>query len=63
MYMIMNFAVCEVIVILKTPFLPASLDNKRQRIAKGQLKMDNPEKLATQGTQNKTKYNTRLRIA
>ena len=63
MYMIMNFAVCEVIVILKTPFLPASLDNKRQRIAKGQYKMDNPEKLATQGTQNKTNYNTRLRIA
>ena len=29
MYMIMNFAVFEVIVILKTPFLLASLDNKR----------------------------------
>ena len=25
---------------------------KRQRIAKGQSKMDNPEKLATQGTQD-----------
>ena len=60
MYMIMNFAVCEVIVILKTPFLPASLDNKRQRIAKGQYKMDNPEKLATQGTQDDEKQNNAI---
>jgi hypothetical protein len=29
MYMIINYAVCEFIIILKTPFLPASLDNKR----------------------------------
>ena len=26
--------------------------NKHQRIAKGQSKMDNPEKMATQGTQD-----------
>ena len=36
--------------------------NKHQRIPNGQLKMDNPEKLATQGTQNeerkKQKHNT-----
>ena len=31
--------------------------NKRQRIAKGQSKIDNPEKLATQGTQNEDKQN------
>ena len=29
--------------------------NKRQRIPKGQSKMDNPEKLATQGTQDEDK--------
>ena len=29
--------------------------NKRQRIQKGQSKMDNPEKLATQDTQVKEK--------
>ena len=28
--------------------------NKRQRIPKGQSKTENPEKLATQGTQDKT---------
>ena len=35
--------------------------NKRQRIPKGQSKTENPEKLATQGTQDKTnlqKHNT-----
>ena len=34
--------------------------NKRQRIPKGQSKMDNPEKLATQGTQDEEiqKHNT-----
>ena len=31
--------------------------NKCQRIAKGQSKMDNPEKLATQGTQDEDKQN------
>ena len=31
--------------------------NKRQRISKGQLKNDNPEKLATQGTQDEDKQN------
>ena len=31
------------------------LGNKRQRIQKGQSKMDNPEKLATQGTQDDEK--------
>jgi hypothetical protein len=30
---------------------------KCYRILKGQSKMDNPEKLATQGTQNKEKQN------
>ncbi len=29
--------------------------NKRQRIPKGKSKMDNPEKLATQGTQDDEK--------
>ena len=33
--------------------------NKRQRIPKGQSKMDNPEKLATQGTQDEEKQNKR----
>ena len=32
--------------------------NKRQRIPKGQSKMDNPEKLATQGTQDEERRNT-----
>ena len=32
------------------------LGNKRQRIQKGQSKMDNPEKLATQGTQDDEKH-------
>ena len=31
--------------------------NKRQRIPKGQSKMDNPEKLATYGTQDQEKQN------
>ena len=31
--------------------------NKRQRIPKGQSKMDNPEKLPTQGTQDEEKQN------
>ena len=31
--------------------------NKRQRTPKGQSKLDNPEKLATQGTQNEDKQN------
>ena len=31
--------------------------NKRQRIPKGQSKMDDPEKLATQGTQDEDKHN------
>ena len=34
-----------------------SLVNKRQRIPKGQSKMDKMEKLATQGTQNEEKPN------
>jgi hypothetical protein len=33
------------------------LSNKRYRILKGQSKPDNPEKLATQGTQDKEKHN------
>ena len=36
--------------------------NKRQRIPKGQLKMDNPEKLATQGTQDEDKKKTTTQI-
>ena len=31
--------------------------NKSQRIPKGQSKMDNPEKMATQGTQDEDKEN------
>ena len=31
------------------------VDNKRWRISKGQLKMDNPEKLATKGIQDEEK--------
>ena len=31
--------------------------NKRQRTPKGQSKLDNPEKLATQGTQDEDKQN------
>ena len=31
--------------------------NKRQRISKGQSNMDNPEKLATYGTQGEEKQN------
>ena len=33
--------------------------NKRQRIPKGQSKIDNPEKLATQGTQDTGQINVR----
>ena len=33
--------------------------NKRQRISKGQSKMDNPEKLATQGTEDTRQINVR----
>ena len=35
--------------------VPESYVNKRQRIPKGQSKMDNPEKPATQGTQGEDK--------
>ena len=35
--------------------LPDILFNKRQRIPKGQSKMDNPEKLATQITEDEEK--------
>ena len=34
------------------------LIHKRQRTPKGQSKMENPEKLATQGTQDQDKHNT-----
>ena len=33
------------------------MSNKRQRIQKGQSKMDNPEILATEGTQDEEKQN------
>ena len=33
------------------------IENKRQRISKGQSKMDNAEKLATQGTYDEGKQN------
>ena len=36
---------------------PGKLTNKRQRIPKEQSKMDNPEKLATQGKQEEEKQN------
>ena len=36
---------------------PEKLANKRQRIPKGQSKMDNTEKLATQSTQDEEKGN------
>ena len=38
--------------------LVSSVLNKRQRTLKGQLKKNNPEKLATQGTQDEDKQNT-----
>ena len=34
------------------------ISNKRQRIPKGNKKMDSPEKLKTQGTQDEEKHNT-----
>ena len=40
--------------------VPESYVNERQRIPKGQSKMDNPEKPATQGTQGEDKqYNNK----
>ena len=40
----------------------SNMENKRHRVSKGQLKMDNPKKLATHGTQDeektKQKHNT-----
>ena len=33
------------------------MDNKRQRIPKGQSRIDNPNKLATQGAQDEDKQN------
>ena len=38
-------------------YLKRQIINKRYRIPKGQSKMDNPEKLATQGTQDEKKQN------
>ena len=38
---------------------PEKLVNKRQRIPKGQSKMDNPEKLATYGTQDTGRRQTK----
>ena len=34
-----------------------NMSNKRQSIPKGQFKMDNPEKLVTQGTQDEKQQN------
>jgi hypothetical protein len=46
---------------IKADFYPFSIAvltvNKRQRIPKGQAKMDNPEKLATECTQDEEKQN------
>ena len=42
----------------KCLILVSSVLNKRQRTLKGQSKKDNPEKLATQGTQDEDKQNT-----
>ena len=36
------------------------MTNKRQRIPKGQSKMDNPENLTTQGTQDEEKQNKNI---
>jgi hypothetical protein len=38
------------------------MKNKGQRKPKGQSKMDNPEKSATQGTKSRTGYNELLRV-
>ena len=37
--------------------------NKRQRIPKGQSKMDNPEKLTTQGTKDEEKQSKNTKCA
>jgi hypothetical protein len=42
-------------VLRSTPIM--ALINKRYKTLKEQSKMDNPEKLATQGTQNEEKQN------
>ena len=38
----------------------SNLTKKRQRIPKGQSKMDNPKKLATYGTQDEEKQNKNM---
>ena len=56
------YKVCIVCIILnkiitkvKLPTFTPLIINKHQRIPKGQSKMDNPEKLATHGTQDEEK--------
>ena len=61
---VFNSKYCEFIIIIRD--LPIFVDlarrmkqfeNKRQRIPKGQSKMDNPENLASQGTQEEEEKN------
>ena len=40
-----------------TQYINNKLENKRQRIPKGQFKKDNPEKLAIRGTQDEDNQN------
>ena len=42
-------------------WLTAICENKRWRIPKGQSKIDNPEKLPTQGTQDDEKQNKNIK--
>ena len=54
---------CEALYLRTHPITnlemtPKLMSNKRQRIPKVQSKMDDPNKLATQGTQDEDKYNT-----
>ena len=41
-------------------YFTLNLINKRQRILKGQTRMDNPEKLEKQGTQDTEKQNKNM---
>ena len=54
---------CETLYLRTHPIAnleitPKLMSNKRQRIPKVQSKMDDPNKLATQGTQDEEKHNT-----
>ena len=47
----------QIIEYKKGPWHIYGVGNKHKRIPKGQSKMDNPEKLATEGTQDEEKHN------